>query len=66
MVCEVLKMVSDVFFDSHGDCVCLKQRLFSQSQLWASARVPAGSVPTTQSQKREVWTIMLWHHARAC
>ena len=39
---------------------------FSQSNLWASARVPTGSVPATQSQKREVGTIALWPHARAC
>ena len=39
---------------------------FSQSILWASASEPAGSVPATQSQKREVGTIALWPHARAC
>ena len=33
---------------------------FSQSNLWASAGVPTGSVPATQSQKREVGTIALW------
>ena len=32
---------------------------YSQSFLWASASEPAGSVPTTQSQKREVGTIAL-------
>ena len=34
--------------------------------LWASVSEPAGSVPTTQSQKREVGTIVLWPHARVC
>ena len=34
--------------------------------LWASASEPAGSMPATQSQKREVGTIALWPHARAC
>ena len=33
---------------------------FHNQILWASARVPAGSVPSTQSQKREVGTIALW------
>ena len=33
---------------------------FSQSILWASASEPAGSVPTTQSQKRERWELS--HH----
>ena len=31
----------------------------SQSMMWASVRVPTDSVPTTQSQKREVGTIAL-------
>ena len=39
---------------------------FHNQILWASARVPTGSVPATQSQKREVGTIALWPHARAC
>ena len=39
------------------------QLFHSQSKLWASARVPAGSVPSTQPQKREVGTITLWPHA---
>ena len=39
---------------------------FSQSILWASASEPAGSVPATQSREREVGTIALWPHARAC
>ena len=39
---------------------------FHNQILWASASEPAGSVPTTQSQKREVGTIAPWPHARAC
>ena len=47
--------------------VVLGKGLFFHNQnLWASARVPTGSVPATQSQKREVGTIALWPHARAC
>ena len=45
---------------------CLTVFFFSQSTLWASASEPAGSVPSAQSQKREVGTIALWPHARAC
>ena len=36
------------------------------SIMWASARVPTDSVPTTQSPKREVGTITLWPQARVC
>ena len=36
---------------------------FFKINLWASASEPAGSVPSTQSQKREVGTITLWPHA---
>ena len=43
-----------------------KIEFYSQSILWASASEPAGSVPATQSQEREVGTIALWPHARAC
>ena len=39
---------------------------FHNHILWASASEPAGSVPSTQSQKREMGTIALWPHARAC
>ena len=39
---------------------------FHNQFLWASASEPAGSVPATQSQEREVGTIALWPHARAC
>ena len=38
---------------------------FSQSILWGSASEQAGSVPSTQSQEREVGSIALWPHARA-
>ena len=34
--------------------------------LWGSVSEQAISVPATQSQKREVGTIALWPHARAC
>ena len=34
--------------------------------MWASVSVPTDSVPTTQSLKRKVGTIMLWPQARAC
>ena len=34
--------------------------------LLASSSEPTGSVPSTQSQKRDVGTIALWPHARAC
>ena len=50
-------------------CCCVVPLLpffSSQSKSWAYARVPTGSVPATQSQKREVGTIALWPHARAC
>ena len=47
-------------------CCCVVPLFYSQTKLWASARVPTGSVPTTQSQKREVGTIALWPHARVC
>ena len=40
--------------------------MFTSMILWASARVPAGSMPSTQSQQREVGTIALWPQARAC
>ena len=38
----------------------------SQSIMRASVSVPTDSVPTTQSPKREVGTIMQWPQARAC
>ena len=44
----------------------LSLHCYSQSNLWASARVPTGSMPATQSQKREVGTIALWPHVRVC
>ena len=34
--------------------------------VWISASESAGSVPSTQSRKREVGTVALWPHARAC
>ena len=40
--------------------------LYSPTQLWASVRVPNGSMPTTQSPKREVVTIVLQPKPRAC
>ena len=48
------------------DDVQMMMIVFSQSILWASARVPAGSVPPTQSQKKEVGTIAPWPQARVC
>ena len=52
---------------THPQSAVTVQCVFFHNQiLWASARVPAGSVPATQSQKREVGTIALWPHARAC
>ena len=38
----------------------------SQSIMWASVRVPTDNMPTTQSPKREVGTIVLWPQAKAC
>ena len=32
--------------------------------VWASVRVPTDSMPSTQSPKREVGTMVIWHHAR--
>ena len=37
---------------------------FFHNQMWASVSELADSVPSTQSHKREVGTIMLWLHAR--
>ena len=52
---------------SHASrAVCCAAFFFSQSFLLASASEPAGSVPSTQSQKREVGTIALWSQARVC
>ena len=39
---------------------------FHNQNLWVSASEPAGSMPSTQSQKREVGTIALWPQARVC
>ena len=57
-----------VFSSSRSSVLTIRviSSCFSQSNVWASARVPTGSVPCTQSQKREVGTIALWPHARAC
>ena len=38
----------------------LQHFFYSQSNLWASASVPADSMPLTQSPKKEVGTLMLW------
>ena len=57
----------ELFHPFFRNCELLKAVCcFSQPILWASASEPAGSVPSTQSQKREVGTIALWPHARAC
>ena len=51
-------------------CAChsatTTHHLIHNQRVWASASEPAGSVSTTQSQKREVGTIARWPHARAC
>ena len=58
VVCDAMGHVTPSVF--------LSSFFYSQSNLWASASEPAGSVPATQSQEREVGTIALWPHARAC
>ena len=55
---------------NNEEIVDIKRESCEQKEFWdlvrASARIPTGRVPITQSQKREVGTIELWPHARVC